>query len=51
VHPDSQANVEIFVEVWLTEDQYQDAQAQQILAWQDSTPSSPSIQSMTDMKV
>ncbi|PFH49253.1 hypothetical protein AMATHDRAFT_63529 [Amanita thiersii Skay4041] len=39
-HPDRNANLEICVETWLTEDDYQDVKAQQLLAWQDSPKSS-----------
>ncbi|KAF8634802.1 hypothetical protein AX15_000714 [Amanita polypyramis BW_CC] len=39
-HPDRDANLEVYVEIWLTEDGYQDAKARHLLAWQD-IPKSP----------
>ncbi|KAF8638555.1 hypothetical protein AX17_002098 [Amanita inopinata Kibby_2008] len=35
-HPDRDANLEIYIETWLTEEEYQDAKARHLLAWQDS---------------
>ncbi|KDR84128.1 hypothetical protein GALMADRAFT_236804 [Galerina marginata CBS 339.88] len=37
-HPDRDANLQVCVETWLTEEEYQDAKAQHLLAWQDSPP-------------
>ncbi|KII95299.1 hypothetical protein PLICRDRAFT_209869 [Plicaturopsis crispa FD-325 SS-3] len=39
-HPDRQANLEVFVETWLTDAQYQEAKDRHELAWQDSPPPS-----------
>ncbi|EAU84236.2 hypothetical protein CC1G_08166 [Coprinopsis cinerea okayama7 len=36
VHPDRNANLEVFVETWLTEEEYNEAKEQSLLAWQDS---------------
>lgn len=36
IHPDRDANLEVFVESWLTEEEYQDARESHLLAWQDS---------------
>lgn len=36
VHPDRKANLEVYVEAWLTEDEYREAKAQCILSWQES---------------
>ncbi|KAF9473374.1 hypothetical protein BDN70DRAFT_899829 [Pholiota conissans] len=38
-HPDRDANLQVCVETWLTEEEYQDAKAKRMLAWQDETPS------------
>ncbi|KAF7981718.1 hypothetical protein HWV62_32309 [Athelia sp. TMB] len=35
-HPDSQANLEVFVETWLTEEEYKEAKERHELAWQDT---------------
>jgi hypothetical protein len=35
-HPDRQAHLEVYVESWLTEDQYNEAKSRHELAWQDS---------------
>lgn len=35
-HPDRDANLQVFVETWLTEEEFQEAKAQKRLAWQDS---------------
>lgn len=35
-HPDREANMQICVETWLTEEEYQQAKADHALAWQDS---------------
>jgi hypothetical protein len=39
-HPDRDANLEVYVETWLTEEEYQDAKAQHLLAWQDTPKAS-----------
>ncbi|KAG6891716.1 hypothetical protein C0992_010119 [Termitomyces sp. T32_za158] len=49
-HPDRQANFEVYVETWLTEEEYREAKDQQLLAWQDSNkpsaePQTPTIES------
>ncbi|TFK28933.1 hypothetical protein FA15DRAFT_664569 [Coprinopsis marcescibilis] len=36
VHPDRNAALEVFVETWLTEEEYQAAKDQMLLAWQDT---------------
>ncbi|KZT72487.1 hypothetical protein DAEQUDRAFT_808945 [Daedalea quercina L-15889] len=41
-HPDRRTNIDVYVETWLTEEQYQVAKEHGALAWQDSpTPSAP----------
>ncbi|KAG5648803.1 hypothetical protein DXG03_000152 [Asterophora parasitica] len=35
-HPDRQANLEVCIETWLTEEEYREAKDQLLLAWQDS---------------
>ncbi|KAJ7098769.1 hypothetical protein B0H15DRAFT_590025 [Mycena belliarum] len=35
-HPDKNANLEVCIETWLTEDEYNDFKARHLLAWQDS---------------
>lgn len=35
-HPDRSANISVFVETWLSEEQYQEAKERQELAWQES---------------
>ncbi|KAF8958467.1 hypothetical protein BDZ97DRAFT_1442121 [Flammula alnicola] len=35
-HPDRDANLQVCIECWLTEEEYQDAKNQHLLAWQDS---------------
>ena len=37
-HPDRNANVQICIECWLTEEEYQEKKAEHMLAWQDGTP-------------
>ncbi|KAG6830501.1 hypothetical protein H0H92_000342 [Tricholoma furcatifolium] len=49
-HPDRQANLEVYIETWLTEEEYREAKDQQLLAWQDSTkasvePQTPTVES------
>ncbi|KAG6856783.1 hypothetical protein H0H87_000751 [Tephrocybe sp. NHM501043] len=50
-HPDRQANLEVYVESWLTEEEYREAKDHQLLAWQDSSnkasvePQSPTVES------
>ncbi|KAJ3851731.1 hypothetical protein EV368DRAFT_65510 [Lentinula lateritia] len=36
VHPDRRANLEVYVEAWLTEEEYRIAKARNILSWQES---------------
>ncbi|KAJ3003039.1 hypothetical protein NUW54_g5514 [Trametes sanguinea] len=38
-HPDRRANVDVYVETWLTEEEYQAAKERHELAWQDTPPS------------
>lgn len=40
-HPDREANHQIYVETWLTEEEYQDAKSKQLLAWQEPPLHSP----------
>jgi hypothetical protein len=40
-HPDREANHQIYVETWLTEEEYQDAKSKQLLAWQEPPLRSP----------
>ncbi|KAJ3719428.1 hypothetical protein C8R42DRAFT_120161 [Lentinula raphanica] len=40
VHPDRKANLEVYVEAWLTEEEYLEAKAQHLLSWQESPKSS-----------
>ncbi|KAF7290894.1 hypothetical protein HMN09_01267800 [Mycena chlorophos] len=35
-HPDKNANLEVCIETWLTEEEYQDFKSRHLLAWQDS---------------
>ncbi|KAF8165738.1 hypothetical protein B0H34DRAFT_690308 [Crassisporium funariophilum] len=35
-HPDRNANLQVCIESWLTEEEYQEAKEQHMLAWQDS---------------
>ena len=37
-HPDRNANVQICIACWLTEEEYQEKKAEHMLAWQDGTP-------------
>ncbi|KAF8204604.1 hypothetical protein BJ912DRAFT_1051955 [Pholiota molesta] len=37
-HPDRDANLQVCIETWLTEEEYQEAKAQHMLAWQDESP-------------
>ncbi len=37
-HPDREEHVQVFIETWLTEEEYQDAKNQHRLAWQDDSP-------------
>lgn len=48
-HPDRDANLEVCVETWLTEEEFKEAKAQRLLAWQDTPkastePESPSAE-------
>lgn len=47
-HPDRQANLEVCIETWLTEEEFREAKDQLLLAWQDSNkpsaePETPSV--------
>ncbi|KAF9006704.1 hypothetical protein BDQ17DRAFT_1352230 [Cyathus striatus] len=46
-HPDREANLEVFVETWLTEEEYEDAKSQHLLAWQDSPKASTEPEALT----
>ncbi|KAJ6515478.1 hypothetical protein C8R45DRAFT_1067081 [Mycena sanguinolenta] len=35
-HPDKNANLEVCIETWLTEEEYKDLKSRHLLAWQDS---------------
>ncbi|KAH8105982.1 hypothetical protein BXZ70DRAFT_904066 [Cristinia sonorae] len=37
-HPDRNANIDVFVETWLSDEQYQEAKERHELAWQESSP-------------
>ena len=39
-HPDRDVNLEVCVETWLTEEEYKEAKAERLLAWQDSPKAS-----------
>ncbi|PPR05214.1 hypothetical protein CVT26_012290 [Gymnopilus dilepis] len=40
-HPDRDVNLQVYVESWLTEEEYAEAKAQHLLAWQDPLPETP----------
>jgi hypothetical protein len=40
LHPDKDENLEVYVECWLTEEEYQEAKEKMRLAWQDSPKAS-----------
>ncbi|KAJ7129272.1 hypothetical protein C8R44DRAFT_776335 [Mycena epipterygia] len=51
-HPDKNANLEVCIETWLTEEEYKDFKSRHLLAWQDSpkgtqepesVPSTPAV--------
>lgn len=46
-HPDRDANLQVCVECWLTEEEYRDAKAQHLLAWQDSPKKSEDAEKLT----
>ncbi|KAK0206886.1 hypothetical protein DFS33DRAFT_1317713 [Desarmillaria ectypa] len=50
-HPDREANIEVCVEKWLTEEEFREAKQQRLLAWQDSTPSKSSEPSTPSSEV
>ncbi|KAH9853647.1 hypothetical protein C2E23DRAFT_822140 [Lenzites betulinus] len=43
-HPDRRANFDVYVEVWLSEEEYQVAKERHELAWQDPPPTPPESQ-------
>ncbi|KIJ20429.1 hypothetical protein PAXINDRAFT_166484 [Paxillus involutus ATCC 200175] len=47
-HPDLSAALEIYVETWMTEEQYKEAEERQELAWQD-VPRSPNDSKSSDV--
>ncbi|KAJ7213719.1 hypothetical protein B0H12DRAFT_370398 [Mycena haematopus] len=40
-HPDKNANLEVCIETWLTEEEYKDLKSRHLLAWQDSPKGNP----------
>ena len=51
-HPDRQVHIDVFVETWLTEEEYQEAKDKQVLAWQQSpTRRSSPTETLTDIPV
>ncbi|KAK0230421.1 hypothetical protein IW262DRAFT_1338291 [Armillaria fumosa] len=50
-HPDREANIEVCVEKWLSEEEFREAKQQRLLAWQDSTPSKSSEPSTPSSEV
>ncbi|KAI0824768.1 hypothetical protein BC628DRAFT_1419875 [Trametes gibbosa] len=40
-HPDRRANLDVYVEMWLSEEEYQVAKERHDLAWQDAPPTPP----------
>jgi hypothetical protein len=50
-HPDRDANLEVYVETWLTDDEYQDAKEEHLLAWQDSPKASAERGSHPDVSL
>ncbi|KAJ6561573.1 hypothetical protein DFH09DRAFT_1364501 [Mycena vulgaris] len=45
-HPDRNANLEVCIETWLTEEEYNDFKARHLLAWQDSPKGTQEPESM-----
>ncbi|KAJ7743134.1 hypothetical protein B0H16DRAFT_1014390 [Mycena metata] len=45
-HPDRNANLEVCIETWLTEEEYKDLKSQHLLAWQDSPKGTQEPESM-----
>ena len=50
-HPDRRANVEIYVETWLSDEEYKAAKERHELDWQDAAPSPPEPQTPSDILV
>ncbi|KAI0353499.1 hypothetical protein OH77DRAFT_1483319 [Trametes cingulata] len=48
-HPDRRANVDVYVETWLTEEEYKAAKERHELAWQDAPPTPPEPQTPGDV--
>ncbi|KAH7926780.1 hypothetical protein BV22DRAFT_330112 [Leucogyrophana mollusca] len=48
-HPDRSANMEIYVETWMTEEQYKAAEERQELVWQDTPRPSAEPQTPSDV--
>ncbi|PPQ72777.1 hypothetical protein CVT24_012803 [Panaeolus cyanescens] len=46
-HPDRDANLQVCIECWLTEEEYRDAKAQHLLAWQDSPKKAEETEKLT----
>ncbi|KAF8213954.1 hypothetical protein K438DRAFT_1956052 [Mycena galopus ATCC 62051] len=45
-HPDKNANLEVCIETWLTEEEYKDFKSRHLLAWQDSPKGTQEPESM-----
>ncbi|KAJ7035678.1 hypothetical protein C8F04DRAFT_515192 [Mycena alexandri] len=45
-HPDRNANLEVCIETWLTEEEYKDFKSRHLLAWQDSPKGTQEPESM-----
>ncbi len=50
-HPDRRAHVDVYVEMWLSEEEYQAAKERHELAWQDAPPTPPEPQTPGDVPV
>ncbi|RDX55450.1 hypothetical protein OH76DRAFT_1551896 [Lentinus brumalis] len=48
-HPDRRAHVDVYVEMWLSEEEYQAAKERHELAWQDAPPTPPEPQTPGDV--
>ncbi|KAI0698519.1 hypothetical protein C8T65DRAFT_729190 [Cerioporus squamosus] len=48
-HPDRRAHVDVYVEMWLSEEEYQSAKERHELAWQDAPPTPPEPQTPGDV--
>lgn len=50
-HPDRRANVDVYVETWLSEEEYQLAKKRNELAWQSPQSSTIDLPATTDVLV